>query len=169
MKRVWIMFMVLVIGSFVLHAEEVKAFDQCSGTYKTHTSKMKKPVKVKESKLTSLNYVKKLGKPLIKERSKNEFYAYSIDGKVLMCKAKDTKINMVIKVGVAIVDGETYARLVYRIPGLLKVTYNLHDTKCSLSGRLAATLNEEDIENETKRIKGILNDFVKGWMTVTML
>ena len=161
---------VLILGlvGFSLHAEEVKAFDQCSGTYKTYTSEMnkkpakiKRPVKIEESKLTSLNYVNKLGKPLIKERSKNEFYAYSVDGKVFMCKLKYTKRNGTVKIGVVTVDGETYARVVVRIPGLLKITYNLHDIKCSFSGRIAAALSEGSIENESKIVKGLLNDVVK--------
>lgn len=155
---------VLILGlvGFCIYAEEAKALDQCSGTYKTYTSEMKKPVKVNESKLTSLNYIKKLGKPIIKESIKESIkdglLYYSVDEKVFLCKAKDTKTNGTIKVGVAIVDGEAYARLVYRIPGLLKMTYNLHDTKCSISGRLAVAFNEEDTIDE---FKGIINDFVK--------
>ena len=119
---------VLVLGAFslnYLHAEEVKAFDQCSGTYKIYTSEMKKPIKVKESRLSSLRYVKKICK--ITNTYKGEDYtAYELDnGKGRFVKYKGGhKICLLVK------DGELYGRCVELSRRGAALTYNLHDKRC---------------------------------------
>ena len=119
---------VLVVGAFslgYLHAEEVKAFDQCSGTYKTYTSEMKKPIKIKESKLTSLRYLKKICQ--ITDTYKGEDYtAYELDnGKGRFIKYKGGhKVCLLVK------DGELYGRWAELSQRGAALTYNLHDKRC---------------------------------------
>lgn len=120
---------VLVLGAFGLnyvHAEEVKAFDQCSGTVKVYTSEMdKKTVKIKESKLTSLRYLKKICQ--ITDTYKGEdFTAYELDNG----KGKFIKYKGGHKVCLLVKDGELYGRWAELSQRGAALTYNLHDKRC---------------------------------------
>lgn len=122
---------VLVLEAFglnYLHAEEVKAFDQCSGTYKTYTSEMNKKskaLKIKEPKLTSLRYLKKICK--ITDTYKGEDYtAYELDGG----KGRFVKYKGGHKVCLLVKDGELYGRWVELSSRGAALTYNLHDKRC---------------------------------------
>lgn len=169
MKRVWTMFMVLVIGSFILHAEEVKAFDQCSGTYKTYTSEMnKKPkaLKVKESKLTSLRYLKKICQ--ITDTYKGEgFTAYELNGG----KGKFVKLKGGNKICLLVKDGELYGRWVEISQRGAALTYNFHDKRChqrthsETYGNWTYTYYYSDmmLENAAERLKIKMIRLSKTW------
>lgn len=119
---------VLVLEAFslnYLHAEEVKAYDQCSGAYKTYTSEMNKKTKIKESKLTSLRYLKKICK--ITDTCKGEDYtAYELDGG----EGRFVKYKGGHKVCLLVKDGELYGRWVELSRRGAALTYNLHDKRC---------------------------------------
>lgn len=120
--KVMVMAVLMVMGA--LNAEEVKAYDQCSGTVKVYTSEMKKQ-KIKESKLSSLRYVKKICK--ITDTYKGEDYtAYELDnGKGRFIKYKGGhKVCLLVK------DGELYGRWVELSRRGAALTYNLHDKRC---------------------------------------
>ena len=124
---------VLVAGAFslnYLHAEEVKAFDQCSGTYKTYTSEMKKPVKVKESKLTSLRYLKKIStlvseEPIVvrKTGKVNTVYTFKSEGIEGYLQVKNKKERL----AVFKINGKLYGRITWK-SGQIYLKMNLHDS-----------------------------------------
>lgn len=125
--KVMVMAVLMVMGA--LNAEEVnaqvKAYDQCSGTVKVYTSEMKKSIKVKESKLSSLRYIKKICK--ITDTYKGEDYtAYELDnGKGRFIKYKGGhKVCLLVK------DGELYGRWVELDQYGTALTCNLHDKRC---------------------------------------
>ena len=124
--KVMVMVMAVLMVMSGLMAEEVKAFDQCSGTYKTYTSEMKKKtIKIKESKLTSLRYLKKICQ--ITDTYKGEdFTAYELDsGKGRFIKYKGGhRVCLLVK------DGELYGRWVELSRRGAALTYNLHDKRC---------------------------------------
>lgn len=132
---------VLMLGAFslsYLHAEEVN-----------------------ESKLTNLSYVKKTYKTNCKDVCEGSLYCYySSDGKAVFCKAKLPEVakGMVAKIGTVNVNGEIYGRVVFHAPGIITYTYNLHDTKCSVKGKLAANVSEEEVENAAKQFKELAID-----------
>lgn len=122
MNKMKVMVMAVLMAMGALNAEEAKAYDQCSGTVKVYTSEMKK---VKESKLSSLRYVKKICK--ITDTYKGEDYtAYELDnGKGRFIKYKGGhKICLLVK------DGELYGRWVELSRRGAALTYNLHDKRC---------------------------------------
>lgn len=123
--KVMVMAVLMVIPTVVGMAEEVKAYDQCSGTVKVYTSEMKKTAKVKESKLSSLRYVKKICK--ITDTYKGEdFTAYELDGG----KGRLIKYKGGHKVCLLVKDGELYGRWVELSRRGAALTYNLHDKRC---------------------------------------
>lgn len=104
---------------------QVKAYDQCSGTVKVYTSEMKKSIKVKESKLTSLRYLKKICK--ITDTYKGEDYtAYELDGG----RGRFIKYKGGHKICLLVKDGELYGRWVELSIHGAALTYNLHDKRC---------------------------------------
>lgn len=126
MKKVMVL-MVMVMGAMSLMAEEVKAFDQCTGTVKVYTSEMKKQkeVRIKESKLTSLRYIKKICQ--ITDTYKCEDYtAYELDGG----KGRFIKYKGGHKICLIVKDGELYGRWVELSSRGAALTYNLHDKRC---------------------------------------
>ena len=132
---------VLVLGAFSLYAEEVN---------------------VNESKLTNLSYVKKTYKTKCKYKCVGEdgFYHYyfSSDRKAAFVKVKrpETELgSVVVKLGIVNVNDEVYGRAEFHLHGLT-VTCNLHDAKCSVKGKLAAYLSEEDVEDMTKYLKDLV-------------
>ena len=134
MKVMVIAVLVLVVGS--LHAQ----------------------TRVEESKLTNLSYVKKTYKTKYKYVEDGFYYYYSSDGKAGFLKAKvpETKMgSVVVKLGIVNVNDEVYGRIVVHSHGLT-VTCNLHDAKCSVKGRLAAYLSEDDAEDITKQMKDFI-------------
>ena len=125
-----------------LMAEEVKAFDQCSGTVKVYTSEMKKHKTVKESKLTSLRYIKKICKITTTYKGE-DFTAYELDsGSGALYIRRDDKVKLCVLVK----DGELYGRCFCKIEGGITATYNLHDKECSIKGVKAT---EEEITEFT--------------------
>lgn len=131
MKKVMVLMLMMVMAS--MNAEEVnaqaKAFDQCSGTVKVYTSEMgvkqKKEVKVKESKLSSLRYIKKICK--ITDTYKGEDYtAYELDGG----KGRFIKYKGGHKICLLVKDGELYGRWVELDQYGTALTCNLHDKRC---------------------------------------
>lgn len=112
-------------GAMSLMAEEVKAFDQCTGTVKVYTSEMKKQKKIKESKLSSLRYIKKICQ--ITDTYKGEDYtAYELDGG----KGRFIKYKGGHKICLIVKDGELYGRWVELSERGAALTYNLHDKRC---------------------------------------
>ena len=112
-------------GAMGLMAEEVKAFDQCSGTVKVHTSEIKKSIKIKESKLSSLRYIKKICK--ITDTYKGEDYtAYELDGG----KGRFIKYKGGHRICLLVKDGELYGRWVELDQYGTALTCNLHDKRC---------------------------------------
>lgn len=127
MKKVMVLMVMMVMGAMSLMAEEVKAFDQCTGTVKVYTSEMKKQkeVRIKESKLTSLRYVKKICQ--ITDTYKGEDYtAYELDGG----KGKFIKYKGGHKICLIVKDGELYGRWVELDQYGTALTCNLHDKRC---------------------------------------
>ena len=127
MKKVMVLMLMMVMGA--LNAEEVnaqaKAYDQCSGTVKVYTSEMKKSIKVKESKLSSLRYIKKICK--ITDTYKGEDYtAYELDGG----KGRFIKYKGGHKICLIVKDGELYGRWVELDQYGTALTCNLHDKRC---------------------------------------
>lgn len=127
MKKVMVLMVMMVMAS--LNAEEVnaqvKAYDQCSGTVKVYTSEMKKSIKVKESKLSSLRYIKKICK--ITDTYKGEDYtAYELDGG----KGRFIKYKGGHKICLLVKDGELYGRWVELDQYGTALTCNLHDKRC---------------------------------------
>ena len=121
--KVMVMAVLMVMAS--LNAEEVKAYDQCSGAVKVYTSAMKKEVKVKESKLSSLRYIKKICK--ITDTYKGENYtAYELDGG----KGRFIKYKGGHKICLLVKDGELYGRWVELDSNGAALTCNLHDKRC---------------------------------------
>lgn len=126
--------MVLVLGAFslnYLHAEEVKAFDQCSGTYKTYTSEVnKKTIKIKESKLTSLRYLKKIStlvseEPIVvrKTGKVNTVYKFKSEGIEGYLQIKNKKE----RIAVFRINGKLYGRVTWMTNGIY-LRMNLHDS-----------------------------------------
>lgn len=123
--KAFITAIVLTVTLTAVHGEEVRAYDQCSGTYKTYTSEMKKSIKVKESKLTSLRYIKKICQ--ITDTYKGEDYtAYELDGG----KGRFIKYKGGHKICLLVKDGELYGRWVELSRRGAALTYNLHDKRC---------------------------------------
>ena len=127
--KVMVLMVMMVMGAsgaMGLMAEEVKAFDQCSGTVKTYTSEMKqKSIKVKESKLSSLRYIKKICQ--ITDTYKGEDYTvYELDGG----KGRFIKYKGGHKVCLLVKDGELYGRWVELDSYGTALTCNLHDKRC---------------------------------------
>lgn len=93
---------------------------------------------IKESKLTSLSYVKKICK--ITTTCILEDYAfYELDGgNGTLAIRRDNKF----KECVLVKDGELYGRVFRENDNGITLTYNLHDEECSIKG---AKLAEEDI------------------------
>ena len=93
---------------------------------------------IKESKLTSLSYVKKICNITATYKSE-DFNIYKLDGGngVLYIKG-DNKF----KECVLVKDGELYGRVFSENDKGIAITYNLHDKECSVKG---AKLSEEDI------------------------
>ena len=138
-KIIFVMTVLMVMAS--LNAEEVKAFDQCSGTYKTYTSEMnKKTTKVKESKLTSLSYVKKICKITATYNSEDcNIYKLDDGNGVLYINGDNT-----FKICVLVKDGHLYGRTFSKSDKGRTLTYNLHDKECSIKGK-GFKATEEDI------------------------
>lgn len=127
---------VLALFSFNLHAEEVK---------------------VNESKLTNLSYVKKTYKTKCKYVGEDGFYYYSSDKKAAFFKFKipNTELgSVVVKLGIVNVNDEVYSRTVVHSPKLT-FAFNLHDTEYTFKGKLAAYLSEEDVEDIVKEFKDL--------------
>ena len=126
--KTFITAIILTVALTAVYGEEVRAYDQCSGTYKTYTSEMKKPVNVKESKLTSLSYVKKICKITDTYKSEDSCLYKLDNGKGALYITNNLKACTIIK------DGKLYGRLVIELDNRRTVTYNWHDDECSVKG-----------------------------------
>lgn len=125
MNKMKVMVIAVLMVMASMNAEEVKAFDQCSGTVKVYTSEMKKSIKIKESKLSSLRYIKKICK--ITDTYKGEDYtAYELDGG----KGRFIKYKGGHKICLLVKDGELYGRWVELDQYGTALTCNLHDKRC---------------------------------------
>lgn len=113
-----------------------------------------KDIKINESKLTSLSYIKKICNitGLVKN---DKWTAYDLDndkGSFLVLK-KGAKGTVIVK------DGVLYGRRVYRLDDGTTISCNLHGTKCTVKGPLKKFLNDEDIEWFTVDMKdSMIND-----------
>ena len=131
MSGLMAMVMAVLMMMFGLMAEEVKAFDQCSGTYKTYTSEMnKKTIKIKESKLTSLRYLKKIStlvseEPIVvrKTGKVNTVYKFKSEGIEGYLQVKNKKERL----AVFKIDGKLYGRITWMTYGIY-LRMNLHDS-----------------------------------------
>lgn len=128
---------ILTITLTAVCGEEVRAYDQCSGTYKTYTSEMKKPIKIKESKLTSLSYVKKICKITTTYKCE-DFAFYELDGgNGVLVISGDNEFKLCV-----LVKDTLYGRMFSKTDKGRILTYNLHDNECSIKGVKAT---EEEI------------------------
>lgn len=122
MNKMKVMVIAVLMVMSGLMAEEVKAYDQCPGTVRVYTSETKK---VKESKLSSLRYIKKICK--ITDTYKGEDYtAYELDGG----KGRFIKYKGGHRICLIVKDGELYGRWVELSRHGAALTYNLHDKRC---------------------------------------
>ena len=159
------MLAVLILGlvGFCLYAEEVKAFDQCSGTYKTYTSEMNKKSKVhkiKESKLTSLRYLKKIStlvsteKVQLKSGKYATVYKFKSEGIEGFLRV-DNKTD---KMGMFKVDGKIYGRFEV-ITHKILLKRNLHDPMAKQRSHIVA--NYEVIRDGVKYDRTVYTKFTK--------
>ena len=143
--KLFVIMTVLALFSFNLHAD-AKA--------------------VKESKLTSLSYVKKICK--ITDTYKCEdFTAYELDnGKGRFVNFKGgNKICLIVK------DGELYGRYATLADKDIGVTFNLHDKRCyqrtttETSGSWIYTYyyTDEKLESLAERLKGKMYGWARAW------
>lgn len=131
MNKMKVMAMVVLMVMASLNAEEVKAFDQCSGTVKVYTSEMnKKTIKVKESKLTSLRYLKKIStlvseEPIVvrKTGKVNTVYKFKSEGVEGYLQVKNKKE----RIAVFKINGKLYGRATWMTNGIY-LRMNLHDS-----------------------------------------
>lgn len=125
MKVMVIAVLALVIGGFNLSAQ----------------------TKINENKLTSLSYIKKICEVTSVHKC-DRYTSYVLDNdKGLFLILKDgSKGTLIVK------DGVLYGRRVYHIEDGT-VSCNLHDTKCSVKGRLKKVFNDKDIEEYTSDMK----------------
>lgn len=128
--KLFIAAVILTITLTAVCGEEVRAYDQCSGTYKTYTSEMKKPIKIKESKLTSLRYLKKIStlvseEPIVvrKTGKVNTVYTFKSEGIEGYLQVKNKKERLAIFK----IDGKLYGRLTW-MSGRIYLKMNLHDS-----------------------------------------
>lgn len=157
---------VLILGlvGFSLHAEEVKAFDQCSGTYKTYTSEMNKKskaLKVKESKLTSLRYLKKISTLVSEEPIKvlktgkiNTVYKFKSEGIEGYLQVKNKKE----RIAVFKIDGKLYGRFTV-FSNRIYLRMNLHDSMAKQRSYISA--NYEVIRNGVKYDRTVWTKFTE--------
>lgn len=97
---------------------------------------------IKESKLTSLSYVKKICK-ITATYKLEDCDIYNLDnGKGVLYISRDNKF----KECVLVKDRELYGRIFRNGDDRITLTYNLHDKECSIKGVKAT---EEDIINLT--------------------
>ena len=140
--KLFVIMTVLALFSFNLHAE------------------------VKESKLTSLSYVKKICK--ITDTYKGEdFTAYELDnGKGRFVNFKGgNKICLIVK------DGELYGRYATLADKDIGVTFNLHDKRCyqrtttETSGSWIYTYYYPDdkLESLAERLKSKMYGWARAW------
>lgn len=164
--KTFITAVILTITLTAVCGEEVRAYDQCSGTYKTYTSEMKKPIKINESKLTSLSYVKKICK--ITDTYKCEdFTAYELDnGKGRFVNFKGgNKICLIVK------DGELYGRWAELGKAGAALTCNLHDNRCFQREHYETYGNwtykyyykDEDLKSWAKELQTKMNNIARAW------
>ena len=164
--KTFITAVILTITLTAVYSEEVRAYDLCSGTYNTYTSEMKKPIKIKESKLTSLRYLKKICK--ITASYKCEDYTiYELDnGKGRFVNFKGgNKICLIVK------DGELYGRYATLADKGVGVTFNLHDKRCYQ--RLTTETNgswthtyyytDEILESSAEWLKVKMHNWANAW------
>ena len=121
---------------------------------------------IKESKLTSLSYVKKICK--ITDTYKGEdFTAYELDnGKGRFVNFKGgNKICLIVK------DGELYGRYATLADKDIGVTFNLHDKRCyqrtttETNGSWIYTYyySDDKLESLAERIKVKMHNWAKVW------
>lgn len=137
---------VLALFSFNLHADA-------------------KPI-IKESKLTSLSYVKKICKITDTYKCK-DFTAYELDnGKGRFVNFKGgNKICLIVK------DGELYGRYATLADKDIGVTFNLHDKRCyqrtttETNGSRIYTYyyTDEMLESSAERLKVKMHNLAKVW------
>ena len=95
---------------------------------------------IKESKLTSLSYVKKICK-ITETHKLEDSDIYKLDnGEGILYISVDNKF----KECVLVKDGELYGRIFSKRDNGITLTYNLHDKECSIKG--AKPTEEEIIE-----------------------
>lgn len=143
MKKVMVL-MVMMVMAMAAHAE----------------------VKVKESKLTSLSYIKKICK--ITDTYKGEGYtAYELDGgkgRFVTFKG-GTKICLLVK------EGELYGRYATLADKDIGVTFNLHDKRCyqrtttETQGSWIYTYyyNDESLESQAEQLKVKMQNWANVW------
>lgn len=166
--KVMVLMLMMVMGAMNLMAEEVKAYDQCTGTVKVYTSEMKKQkeVRIKERKLTSLSYIKKICK-ITGTYKGEDFTAYELDnGKGRFVNFKGgTKVCLVFK------NGELYGRYAALADKDIGVTLNLHDKRCyqrtttERRGSWTYTYyySDDTLESLAERLKGEMYGWAEVW------
>ena len=123
-------------------------------------------VKVKESKLTSLSYIKKICQITDTYKCK-DYTAYELDGgkgRFVTFKG-GTKICLIFK------DGELYGRYATLADKDIGVTFNLHDKRCyqrtttETQGNWAYTYyyDDETLESQAELLKVKMQNWAKIW------
>lgn len=107
---------------------------------------------IKESKLTSLSYVKKICK-ITTTCILEDFTFYKLDGgNGVLAISRDNRFKQCVLVK----DGELYGRMFCKSDNGRTLTYNLHDKECSIKGFKAT---EEQIIQLTLEAFGDLTRF----------
>lgn len=100
--------------------------EQKADTYE----EVSKKIEVKESKLTSLRYLKKICK-ITKSYNTDSFTVYELDdGKGVFLKNKVGKGKWAKSICLLVKDGELYGRWVEPSKRGVVLTYNLHNNRC---------------------------------------
>ena len=125
-----------------------------------------KDIKIKESKLTSLSYIKKICQITDTYKGK-DYTAYELDngkGRFVTFKG-GTKICLILK------NGELYGRYATLADKDIGVTFNLHDRRCyqrtttETQGRWIYTYyyNDESLESQAEQLRGKMLHWANVW------
>lgn len=118
---------------------------------------------IKESKLTSISYLKKICDVKLIYSEKGDKVYLLDDGEGYFGRTKDSqKMCLIVK------DGELYGRSKFYLDHNITVTFNLHDSKCKQSYLADSNggywyYTEETLDEMTEYIKDAMINFSKEW------
>ena len=118
---------------------------------------------IKESKLTSISYLKKVcDVKLVYSEKGDEVYLLNDGEGYFVHKKNSQKICLIVK------DGELYGRSETYLDHNITVTFNLHDSKCKQSYSVDSTgvywyYTDETLDKMTEYIKDGMIKLSKEW------